>query len=329
MLIGFGNVGKELAKLLLKKDFKKYDIKVKSITTSKGSVILSDNWKDQLQDIINRYSVGIFADFSNNISIDDVIANTSPDLACVTIPPSYFTGDPNLSIYKKLLEHNISFITADKTGLALSYSELFKKAREKNLFIGYRATVMAGTPAIDVMKGLRGRDVKNIRAVLNATTNYILTLVENGLSYEDAIKKAIEEKLAEPDPKIDIDGYDASAKLVILINTLGYDFNINDVIRKPLITIDENTVRLNKKKGTPIKHVASANLEKGVLSVTPEVLDINDPLSNVSGNYNSLVIKVDNGEIILKGFAGPAWITARAMLTDFLEYLDYKVSDKV
>ncbi|MGC8949177.1 MAG: homoserine dehydrogenase [Thermoprotei archaeon] len=322
VLIGFGNVGRELAKVLLERKNFNNNIKVKGIITSKGSVILDDNWDNKLQDIINKYSMGISTDFSSNISIDDVIERVSPDLAFITIPPSYFTGEPNLSIYRKLLDHNVSFITADKTGLALNYSDLLRKAKKKGLFIGYRATVMAGTPAIDVMRGLRGRNVKSIRSVLNATTNYILTLVESGFSYEAAIKKAIEEKLAEPDPRIDIDGYDASAKLVILVNTLGYDFNINNVMRKSLITISEDIVKSGRKKGTPVKHVASADLEKGTLYVRPEILDPNDPLGNVSGNYNSLVINVDNGQIILKGFAGPAWVTARTMLTDFLEYLE-------
>ncbi|MEM3833030.1 MAG: hypothetical protein QW128_05475 [Thermoprotei archaeon] len=325
VFIGFGNVGRELAKLLLEKkdkDLSISNIKIKSITTSKGSAILDDNWSNKLQDIINKYSMGIFTDFSKNIDIEDIIESVSPDLAFITIPPSYFTGEPNLSIYKKLLDNDVNFITADKTGLALNYSDLLRKAKKKRLFIGYRATVMAGTPAIDVMRGLRGRAVKSIRSVLNATTNYILTLVENGFNYEDAIKKAIEEKLAEPDPRIDIDGYDASAKLVILINTLGYNFSINNVVRKSLVTINETIVRSSKKKGTPVKYVASADLEKSVLSVAPEVLDSNDPLGNVSGNYNALVINIDNGQIVLKGFAGPAWVTARTMFTDFLEYLE-------
>lgn len=323
IFIGFGNVGKELAKLLLAKHQElSHKIIVKAIVTSKGAAILNNDWRIELQNIINKYTAGIFNDFSKDIKIWNIIEKTEINLALITIPPSYFTGEPNLSIYKGLLEHDISFITADKTGLALKYSELFKQAEKKNLFIGYRATVMAGTPAIDLMKGLKGREVKSIKSVLNATTNYVLTLVENGLSYKDAINKAIEEKLAEPDPRIDIDGYDAAAKLVILVNTLGYNFNINDVIRKPLMSIDENQVRLGRKTGSPIKYVASADLLKKTLSVMPETVKADDPLANVSGNYNILTIKTDGGEIILKGFAGPAWITARTMFTDLLEYLE-------
>ncbi len=321
ILIGFGNVGKEIAKLLLIKNAELRDIHVKSVISSKGVAILN-NWKIELQRIIDKYIAGVFNDFSKDVSIWDVIEKTEPNLALVTIPPSYFTGEPNLSIYKGLLDRDVGFITADKTGLALKYSELFSQAEKKHLFIGYRATVMAGTPAIDLMRGLRGREIKSIRSVLNATTNYVLTLVENGLSYSEAINKAIEEKLAEPDPRIDMDGYDAGAKLVILVNTLGHNFNINDVIRKSLTSISEEEVRRGKRTGHPVKYVASADLEKKTLSVMPEILNTNDPLSSVSGNYNILTIKTDGGEIVLKGFAGPAWITARAMFTDLLEYLE-------
>ena len=243
------------------------------------------------------------------------------DLVFVTLPPSYETGEPNLSIYRGLLDRGIGFITADKTGLARDYWGLREKARTRGAFMGYRATVAAGTPAIDLMRGLRGRPVERVRGVLNSTTNYILTMVEEGRSFQEAISRAVEEKLAEPDPRVDTHGLDAAAKITILACELGYGLDVTQVRRAPLEEVGEERVRDVIKQGYRVKYVAVFDASEKRASVRPVILPQTDPLARSSGVINVVDVEVENEHVTLTGPAGPAWRTARTMITDYLEYI--------
>lgn len=326
VLIGFGNVGRELSKILASKaemlrNEMGVDVEVRGISVSRGHAILQGDWRRELMDLVSRYEAGDKRFLRESGGPLDLLDLLSPDLAFVAIPPSYSTGEPNLSIYRGLLRRGVAVITADKTGLALRYSELVEEARRRGVYIGYRATVMAGTPAIDVIRGLMGRGIKRIRGILNATTNYILSLVEKGLSFSEAISRAVVEKLAEPDPNVDIMGLDPSAKLSILANEAGFRISVNDIKRISLTSVSEDDVRSAMRSGRRVKYVATANIEEKVFTVSPEILEPGDPLSGVSGNYNGLVIDIEGEKITLIGPTGPAWRAASVMYTDFLDYL--------
>ncbi|MGC8567365.1 MAG: hypothetical protein ACP5I6_04330 [Caldisphaera sp.] len=312
MLLGFGNVGKALAKELIRFD----NISVSGILTTKGLLKIDDNWKNELDDFIKKYPKLNFL----NASIEESIEKIFPDLIMITIPPSYYCGEPNLSIYKIILKNNISVITADKTGLSIDFDGIYTYSIIKKLFFGYRATVMAGTPATDVAKGLRGREIKEIKSVLNATSNYVLSKVESGYTLDQAIEEAKSIGLVEPDPNIDLEGYDAAAKLVIILNTLLIKSSLNDVRRTPLRYINENEIRNANKEGKRVKYIASYNGKE--MFVKPEVVDKNSVLGMVNGNYNSIVFSVEGESITLSGPAGPSNRTARSMITDLLEFLE-------
>lgn len=326
VLIGFGNVGRELSKILagkaeILKTRANAEIEVRGIAVSRGYVVLGQGWRKEILGFVSRYEAGdrgFLREAGNPLELVDLV---SPDLAFIAIPPSYVTGEPNLTIYRGLLQRGVGFITADKTGLALRYSELVSGARRRGIYVGYRATVMAGTPAIDVIRGLAGREIRMIKGILNATTNYILSLVEKGVGFDEAISRAVAEKLAEPEPSIDIMGLDPSAKLAILVNEAGINVSVNDIRRIPLTSISEDEIRKASRSGKRVKYTAIANIEEKVFSTHPEILEPEDPLSKVSGNYNGLLVEVEGERISLIGPAGPAWRAASAMITDLIEYL--------
>ncbi|AFZ69857.1 homoserine dehydrogenase [Caldisphaera lagunensis DSM 15908] len=311
ILIGFGNVGRTLAEELIKLDM----VEIIGVITTKGFFKNNSNWKSWLKELIKSYP-----NYKHEESLlEDVLKELDIDIAFVTIPPSYYNGEPNLTIYNKLLSNRINIITADKTGLSLNYENLINEANKNRLFFGYRATVMAGTPATDVAKGLKGRNIKEIKAVLNATTNYILSLIEKGYTFEKALEEVKRLGLVEPDPKIDIEGFDAAAKIVIILNTLGIKSTINDVKRESLLSIDEKDIRNAIEKGRKIKYIASYNKNKTKVGL--EEVDYESPLAKVSGNYNCISFVIDEDNIItLTGPAGPALNTARAMITDLYEF---------
>lgn len=313
-LIGFGNVGKDFARLLV--ELKSIHCVV-AIITSRGGVMGNGmgNCMDG-NEIMSYVNKGIYGETAR-MSIDDLIS-ANIDVAVVSIPPSYSSGEPNLGIYRKLLSNGISIITADKTGLALDFSGLLKLAADNEAQILYRATVMAGTPAIDLVRGLRGRSVRGIRAVLNATTNFVLTKIEDGLSSEDSIDLAVREKLAEPDPRIDLDGWDAGAKLVILANELGFKSTLRDV-ELSRFNVNEDDVREAVKEGKRYKQVALADFLEGRLMVSIMPINLDSILASVNGNYNAIEISIGSDTISLRGPAGPSRTTAEVMMTDLME----------
>jgi len=323
-IIGFGNVGRELARALTRKADeieRGYGVRIaiSLIASSKGCAFLGAGWREDALDYARRYEAGDTSFLRRSEDLWGAIDSAAPDLAFIAIPPSYDTGEPNLSIYRGLIERGMGLITADKTGLAMKYREIIDHARRKSIYIGYRATVMAGTPAIDVIRGVRGRDVRSIRGILNATSNYILSLVEGGLGYREAIKRAVEEKLAEPDPRIDVEGLDAAAKIVILANEAGIHASLGSVRRIPLSEVGEDAVRRARREGGAVKYIAYADLSRGEIRVSPEVLGPRDPLRDVSGSYNGLAIEIEGEMITLIGPAGPASRTANVMITDLTE----------
>ncbi len=319
VFIGFGNVGRHLVIEVFKSSL---PIRVCGALSSRGGVIVSDD--ESLHALVKLAEKGLKLDshqgFREGLSLDELLDKTEPELAFVTIPPSYDAGEPNLSIYRRLLQRGVSIITSDKTGLAMNYGGLVGEAMRKGLFLGYRATVAAGTPAIDFVRGLRGRRVEVLRGVLNSTTNYILTLVEKGMGYEQAIKKAVEEKVAEPDPRIDVEGLDAAAKISILSSELGYTTSIRDVDRIPLTSMGEEDVRESMKRGLRVRYVAETR-PAGRPRVYPAVLGEDDPLYRVVGMRNAISAIVEEEQITVEGPAGPAWRTAKTMITDLIDYL--------
>lgn len=318
-LFGFGKVGRELVKLLLGTD---QDIELVGVTSSRGTV-LTEGPRDKAE-LLRLAREGRklheHPSFIPGLLAPDSAVAVKPDIVFIAIPPSYETGEPNRTIYKALVEEGINIVTADKTVLALHYNWIKGKAEENGALLGYRATVAAGTPAIDAARALRYRGVESLRAVLNATSNYVLGLVEQGLSLSEAIERSIKYGLAEPDPSIDLHGWDAAAKLTILANELGLEAALNDVDRVPLT---EEAIGSLAGEKARVKQVASLRVEEGkaVLRVAPEAVLPGDPLYYAEGERNVILYYLEGDMIRLEGPAGPAWRTARVMLADALEIL--------
>lgn len=321
-VLGFGNVGRELVIELLKLR----DIKLVAVASSKGYVSIVDETDSSEIISLARSNSNIMyhSEFVETSKSYRVFIDNRVDLVFIAIPPSYETGEPNRRIYYELVDNDISIITADKTILAIEYSKLMSRVCEKNLFIGYRATVSAGTPVIDVVKALRNRGVERIRGVLNSTCNYIVSLLEKGFNYSEAIDKAVKDKFAEPDPRLDTHGWDPGAKLVILVSTLGYNVSIHDVVRIPLDTVNESSFSNVLNAGYRYKYLAEADLVNKKYTVYPALIPINDRIANIHETYNIVELSLENEKIFVEGPAGPAWRTARVMLADLLDYIAFR-----
>jgi homoserine dehydrogenase len=210
-------------------------------------------------------------------------------------------------------------ITANKGPIAKHYNELMSAAKSAGVEIRFEATVMAGTPCIAMGRELlSGAKIHEARGIVNGTTNYILTQMESGLSYESALKQAQELGYAETDPTADVEGWDAAAKVLILLAAFfGKQAQLSDLSVTGITGISQADIENAKAAGERYKLIASVSPEGG--SVKPMRLPLSDPLAQVSGATNAISFNTDvMGNISLIGKGAGAGETGFALLADLL-----------
>jgi homoserine dehydrogenase len=162
-----------------------------------------------------------------------------------------------------------------------------------------------------------------MEGILNGTTNYILTQMEEGKNYEAALKDAQAKGYAEADPTGDVEGWDPTGKIVILANKLmGGKLKVAEVERKGITSITPQDINQAKNKGKRIKLIARAWKEEGKIKakVTPERLLLTNLLANINGPTNALTLTTDVlGEITMAGPGAGKEETGYALLNDLLE----------
>jgi homoserine dehydrogenase len=197
-------------------------------------------------------------------------------------------------------------------------------AKSKNTYFGYEATVMGGTPALQFAREtLAGLTITNVRGIINSTTNYILTQMEAGKSYEEALAAAQRMGYAETDPSGDVEGHDAAGKLAILANIfMGGDVKPGDVTRTGISKLTSDDVESARRAGMRYKLIASTSRRAdGAINaqVRPERLPVTDPLASVNGVTNALTFETDLlGPITIIG-AGAGRETGVAIISDLIE----------
>jgi homoserine dehydrogenase len=308
--IGFGNVGRTLAGLLAGETSR---YRVLAFCDSSGCAVSNKGFtSDEIDSLLStpRGSLGKL-ETGYKGSIHRLINTLHPDVV-IDVRPSVYS-DPDLEIYALQPRHGYHIVTANKAPLAVEPSLLTSNPYRRR--IHYRATFMAGTPLFDILTyGLTGRRVKSVRGVFNTTTTYMLTLSSQGASYEEALSRAIDEGIAEPDPAIDVECIDPAAKASIIAATLGYKVPIYDVERTGL------------KEYWGIKGfarcVSRIEIKDGSIhvSVSPEELGEGDPLRLAIGKRNAAVVRtVDGNEIIVSGSGGGPMQTAITLFSDLVK----------
>jgi homoserine dehydrogenase len=332
-LIGFGTVGQGLAEILLTDRTKlnenqgvQFDIVAVS-DLLKGAVY-HPNGLD-IAALLEAGRSGDLAAYPNTPGLVrslDALATIEQSNADVVIEVSYTdlkTGEPALSHVKAAFEAGKHAIITNKGPVALAYKELSEKAARKHLFFGYEGTVMSGTPALRLANmALAGAEIHEARGILNGTTNYILTQMEKGAPYADALADAQRLGYAEADPTGDVEGFDAAGKLVILANTvLGGSLSMDDVDRTGITKLTPADIETASANGQRWKLIARAcKTPEGITaSVRPERLPVSDPLAGVSGVTNAVTYETDKvGSITLVGPGAGRKETGFAILSDLL-----------
>lgn len=226
------------------------------------------------------------------------------------------------SYVRRAIANGRDVVTANKALLAGAGGELFASAAAQGVRIGFEASVCGGVPVIGALRrGLAGDSIESIRGILNGTSNYILSRMEDGLTFTDALALAQANGFAEEDPSLDVDGEDAAQKLAILAE-LAFDEPVRQTSVIGIRGITPSDIATARAHGEVVRSVAEARRVAGgiELSVSPRCLPKTDALAAVRDEQNAVVLCGRAvGEIFLSGKGAGSLPTAAAVLADVIE----------
>jgi len=226
--IGFGNVARALARLLERKSGlmkSKYNItySVTGIATGRHGFAVNPDGLDvqkALELVENKQSVSSLSSIPVNNSIE-VIQNSKADVMFENSPVNTQTGQPAIDHIRTALELGMHAITANKGPVVHGYRDLTALAESKGKRFRFESAVLGGAPVFSVMReAFPLAEISSFKGIFNATTNVILSRMENGETYEQALAFAQSVGLAETDPANDVDGWDAAIKVAALVTVL-------------------------------------------------------------------------------------------------------------
>ena len=241
--------------------------------------------------------------------------------------------DPAKDLILTALNNGKSVVTANKALLAKHGAELYAAADKANVDLYYEAAVAGAIPILRPLReSLVGDHVIRVMGIVNGTTNYILTKMdENGAAFADALKEAQALGFAESDPTADIEGFDAAAKAAILAG-LAFHSRVtdNDVYREGISKISAADVKVAKAMEMVIKLLAIAELTpEGAVSVRvhPALISRSHPLASVRESFNAVFVEAQSaGQMMFYGKGAGGEPTASAVLGDLVAVARHRVS---
>lgn len=309
-LIGLGTVGQGVVKVLSKyNDIEIVSCAVKNL--NKKRAVEVNNLTDNPMDIATNPDIDVVVEVAGGIGIKDVLITA--------------------------IENKKHIVTANKELLAKHGAELFDKARENNVTILYEAAVAGGIPIIMPIKmSLKANEFSFVAGILNGTTNYILTkMEEENLSYEECLKKAQDLGYAEADPTNDVEGFDSKFKIAILANIVfGKRIDAGKIYNEGITKISSLDIQIADELGYKIKLIAQAKklqeTDELDIRVHPMLVKKEEAISEIKNATNAVLLSGFPVDKVM--FVGPGageFPTASSVVGDILsiksEYLSRNV----
>ncbi len=310
-LLGFGTVGSSVARLLAAQAFPGIElthiynrnIARKRESPAAQTVPPTAQWTENIDDILN-------ADV-------DILIETIGGL------------DPISAWLTRALEAGKSVVTANKQLIAYRGSDLARIAQEHNAQLRFNAAVAGGVPVIPAtLQGLQGDRITRLSGIVNGTCNFILSHMEAGAAYADALAEAQAAGYAEADPSADVDGFDARAKLCILARiALHAELNPDHISTQSISPLSAIDFQYARELGCTIRQVSRAQLDTAAAAATPVVharvapmlVPLTSPIAWSHGTQNMVVTSGDfGGDVVFSGHGAGGNPTAVAVVSDLL-----------
>ena len=300
-VLGAGNIGSAVIERLENLDNEIVNIELKRVLVSdvsKDRTFNNDLVTDNFEEILNDNSIDLVIEVLGGV-------------------------EPGKEYIKSLLGNGKAVITANKDIIADCGNELVQLAQENNTCLYFEAAVAAGIPVLKpLIESLRGEDLNRVTGIINGTSNYMLTSMEEGSTYEDALSTAQELGYAEPDPTNDVEGIDAMYKAMILsLICFGATPDKDNVHTEGISLITKEDFDWASRLNKTIKLVALIDNEGGGFNarVHPVLIDIKHPLAAIRGALNAVVVEGENiNQLVFSGPGAGAAPTASAVIGDVL-----------
>jgi homoserine dehydrogenase len=308
-LLGLGVVGAGVARALTEKR--------ETIAHRVGRPV--DLRRALVRDIAASRNVG--GDLSITTNPDDVLNDPS-----IQVIVEVMGGEqPALDYMLRAIDSGKHVVTANKEVMAKHGPEILTRAAAKGVDVAYEASVGGGIPVIGPFKlDLLANDISQITAIINGTTNYIITrMAKDGMEFGAALREAQDQGFAEADPKNDVEGIDAAYKLAILAS-LAFHARVHpdDVYHEGITRLSASDFRYARELGYVIKLLAIGRMvEKGIeLRVHPAMIQADAMLANVDGVFNAVQVDGDLvGRILFYGRGAGAGPTSSAVVADIID----------
>jgi len=300
-VLGAGNIGASVIERLLEIDEDLIDIEVKK-------VLVADSSKER------SFDASLLTD-----SFEDIVQDDSIQLVIEVLGGL----EPGKDYIKQLLESGKSVITANKDIIADCGKELIEIAQKNNTCLYFEAAVAAGIPVLKpLIESLRGEAVTRVAGIINGTSNYILTSMEEGDTYNSALENAKELGYAEPDPTNDVEGIDAKYKAMILsLLCFGVSPSADDVFTEGISNVTKEDFDWAKKLNKTIKLVAQIDNDTNGFNsrVYPVLVDTKHPLASIRGALNAVLVEGESiNQLVFSGPGAGSAPTASAIIGDVL-----------
>lgn len=334
-LCGFGRVGRAFAQLLgERRDWLRaryeLDLQLVAVADIGGSALAPRRLQsippaELLAHVSRGGSVEGFGDFGMpGAAGEAVIDSLDADLLVEATPTNLTTGEPGLRHMRAALRRGMHVVAANKGPLVLRYAELQELAHTHQALIYMSAATSAALPTLDVGETcLAGAKILGIEGILNGTTNFILTKMQDeGYSYRDALHAAQAQGIAETDPRLDVEGFDTANTLILLSNALlGTRFGPSHVRRRGITEVTSQMVLDSRSAGKSLKLIGRATARSGNvhLSVAPGELPQDHPLASVHGAEQAVTYDTDTmGRVTVMGGRSSPTGAAAALLKDII-----------
>lgn len=322
---GFGTVGQGLAEVLkIRRDFfqERYGEQpvVVGVIDSKTYAVNPDGL-DTDAIIARKMGTRTVGDGKYTDSVE-VMDSVDYDILVEVSPTDIKTGGTGLKNITHALECGKDVITVNKGPLALKFQDLTELAKKNGCKLRFEGSVGGAMPIINLChENLIGEHIRSIRGIFNGTCNYILSKMDKGQTFEQALKEAQQLGYAETDPTNDVEGYDAATKVVILANSVFHrNVTFSDVKITGITGITPDAIAQAAAHDMVIRLIGEISDNR--LEVAPRLIPAGHPLS-ITGTLNIAQIDADlAGPITINGRGAGRIETASAILSDLVAIMD-------
>lgn len=331
-LVGFGGVNRGLAQLVAERNARwqaslGFSLKIVGVSDIFLGSIVNRDGLDAAQLVALPAEKGAFAKLHGGTAeafTETVIRQSGADIIAEATFTNPVDGEPATTFCRWALESGIHVVTTNKGPIALHGSELKALAQRNNVAFEYEGSVMSGTPVIRLARqALAGAEVQGFEGILNGTSNYVLTRMQEGLSFAAAVAQAQQLGYAEADPSADVEGYDVRLKVVILANELlNAKLQISDVACSGISNISAEDIATASRNGQCWKLIGAAQRQADgsvQASVAARLLPLSHPLAGISGATNAVSFTTELvGAVTVSGPGAGKIETAFALLSDIV-----------